>query len=272
MAELSELQAQLTQLLQRRGSIPADEQACGAARDALTGNDRLSPAEQLEIYREQFWLRHTGSLLEDFPGLSGVTGQRDWERLSEEYLASHPPSSYTLRDLGAQLPEYVAGCGFLEHRELCWDMARLEWAYVEAFDARDSAALEPAKLAAIPAEKWPGARLVLDPAVRLLRVSYPVATLRSQLKRAGDQRIEVPAKQPQCLVVHRRDGAVFYSEVSSSAFELLEALSEGQCLGEALATVMQRVADPAEVASNLQTWFRSWAAAGWFSSVEIDPC
>lgn len=268
MAELSELQAQLTELLQRRRSIPRDPEASRVADSELTGNDRLSPAQQLEIYREQYWLRHTSSLLEDFPGLSGIIGQRTWERLVEEYLASHPPRSYTLRDLGAQLPDFVGRCEFLEHRELCWDMARLEWAYVEAFDAPDAPPLDPSKLAAIPPESWPEARLVLDPAVRLLTLSYPVARLRKQLRQAGDEPVKVPPREVQQLVVHRRGGDLFHSEISPAAFAVLEELSRGQRLGEALQSVMQRVAEPEEITANLQEWFRNWATAGWFSRVD----
>lgn len=271
MDSLSELQARLTGLLQRRRSLVGDESAERVTTRTVTGNDRLSPAAQVEIYRVQFWLRHTGSLLEDFPGLGGVVGQRDWERLVEGYLERHPPRSYTLRDLGAQLPDYVAHCEFLEHRELCWDMARLEWAYVEAFDAADAATLDPAHLATVPAAKWPEARLILQPALRLLRVSYPVAALRRQLKSAGEAPIRLPSRQPQCLVVHRRQGGLFHSEVSLAAFELLTELAEGRRLGEALESLMQRVDDADELSANLHNWFRNWAGSGWFTRVELDP-
>src|SRR5262245_10531800 len=125
----------MTALLRHGRDLAKSADARGFAELEIGGNDRLSPVEQLEIYREQFWLRHTSSLVEDFPGLSGILGQASWEQLVEAYLAAVTPESYTLRDLGQRLPEFVARASFLEHRELCTDMARLEWAYVEAFDA-----------------------------------------------------------------------------------------------------------------------------------------
>jgi hypothetical protein len=48
-------------------------------------------------------------------------------------------------------------------------MARLEWAYIEAFDAADAPALDPLKLSGIPESAWETARILLDPAVRLLQ-------------------------------------------------------------------------------------------------------
>jgi hypothetical protein len=113
--------------------------------------------------------------------------------------------------------------------------------------------------------------LVLDPAVRLLSLSYPVAPLRTRLKCAGDDPIELPERRSQKLVVHRREGGLFHSEVSGAAFEFLGEFQAGRALGEALESVMQRVGDPEEIAGKLQEWFRKWAAAGWFTRVDSEP-
>jgi hypothetical protein len=66
---------------------------------------QLPPVEWLEIHREQFWLRHTSSLVEDFPDVSGILGQDAWATLIECYLEAHPPRSCTLRYLGLHFPE-----------------------------------------------------------------------------------------------------------------------------------------------------------------------
>src|SRR5688572_337502 len=126
MGELAELQNWMASLLVRRRALPKDAEVTRAAVAYATGNDRLLPVDQVEIYREQYWLRHTASLVEDFPGLGGILGQRAWERLVEEYLVAFPPETYTLRDLGQRVPAFIESCEWLEHRELCRDMARLE--------------------------------------------------------------------------------------------------------------------------------------------------
>ena len=107
MSAVAALQAELAELLQRRRAIDTDAAASEQAAQIAAGNDRLSPAEQIEIYREQFWLRHTSCLLDDFEGLSGILEQSAWERLVEEYLAAHPPTSFSLRDLGDRMPTFV---------------------------------------------------------------------------------------------------------------------------------------------------------------------
>ncbi len=114
------------------------------------------------------------SLLEDFPGIAGVLGQSAWERLVEEYLLAHPPTSFSLRDLGEKLPAFLESADFLPQRELVLDMARFEWAHIEVFDAPAVPPLTPEAVADLDEEALASARLVLSPALRLLGVSYPV--------------------------------------------------------------------------------------------------
>src|SRR5207302_10057461 len=99
-------------------------------------DDRLSSVERLEIYNRQYWFRLKDSFQEDYPGLRAILGDRRFERLAVEYLTRFPSESFTLRNLGRRL------VAFLEaeprwtgpRHQLALDMARLEWAHIEAFD------------------------------------------------------------------------------------------------------------------------------------------
>jgi hypothetical protein len=257
-------------LLRRRRALPRDADLVEQARLHIRGNDRLSPVEQLEIYREQFWLRHTASLLEDFPGLSGILGQEAWERLVEGYLEKATLSSFSLRNLGEGLASYVDRCESLPHRELCADMARLEWAYVEIFDAADSAPLDGAKLASIPEDAWPGARIVFSPAVEMLEVRYPVAELRRKLREATDEPVPIPEPKHQNLVLYRgADKNLFHTTVSDLAFRLIAALRSGTPLGKASELAAESVPSEAStLESDVGEWFLDWGRRGWIMDVE----
>lgn len=269
---LSQLQRQLVGFLRQRGNLPDDAPACAWASSALTGNSRLTPVEQLEIYREQFWLRHTSSLVEDFPGLGGILGQHAWERLVEDYLEAHPPEHFSLRDLGARLPAFVAAQQWLERRQLCHDMARLEWAMIECFDAGDAAPLDPEALRAIPGDAWERARLVLHPAIRLLRVEFPVAELRRALReRAEGVGVPYPEAKPENLVIYRRGRDLAHLAIAPEAFTLLEAFHSGASLIEAVERVVSSGhLGERELAPWLTQVLRDWASAGWVVQVTTD--
>jgi Protein of unknown function (DUF692) len=75
MNELDEIQALMAEQLRTRRALPKDVAVSAPASESIQPSGSLSPVERLEIYREQLWPRHTSSLVEDFPGLSGILGQ-----------------------------------------------------------------------------------------------------------------------------------------------------------------------------------------------------
>src|SRR5690606_16668745 len=81
--ELSDLQALIARAIRSPRTLVTDPYWVDVAERCFTRSDGMSPVERLEIYREQFWLRHTACLLEDYPALSALLGQADWERLVE---------------------------------------------------------------------------------------------------------------------------------------------------------------------------------------------
>lgn len=268
---LSELQHWLCEQLVQPRDLHKDPLAVERAALELTGNDRLLPVDQLEIYREQFWLRHTGSLLEDFPGLSGILGQQDWNTLSVSYLQRYPCKSFTLRDLGMHMPEHVQQCPQLPHPQLCLDMARLEWAYVEIFDAPERTALDGAKLASLSEEQWQRARLIISPAVRLLQVQYPVAALRQALREAGsDTTVAIPAAEQQNLLLFRdAQRNLRHRALEPLAFAFLQRLQAGDTLIAAGEGVAQDPSAQATLEEQVFQWFAEWARLGVICDVEV---
>jgi hypothetical protein len=267
VSDLSLMQSWMATLVRRRRGLPGDEAAAAEARRHIAGNDRLSPAEQLEIYREQFWLRHTDSLVEDFPGLAGILVQDDWDHLVFGYLERCPPTSFTLRDLGARLPDFVAEQAWLPHPELCLDMARLEWIYVELFDAPDCPPLDLGKLTSLSDDDWRSARVVMSPALALLATRFAVADLRRTIK-TSDERVPIPEPSPCKLVLYRgANRRLFDRSVSDGAFTLLTLLGRGEALVAACEEAMEH--HPGEhLDDKLMGWFAEWGKLGWISDVE----
>ena len=194
-------------------------------------NDRLSSVERLEIYSRSYWFRVLDSLYDDFPGLRSVLGQRAFHRLSRAYLAECPSRSFTLRNLGSRLedwlqrkPQHSGG-----RHELALDMVRLEWAHIEAFDSAAEKVLGPEDLL----ELGPSFRAGLQPYIRLLSLHYPVDDLRIQVSRASDEhgaasnaalkhkhrnltrRVSRSKPERIFLAVHRLDFTVYYRRIDA---------------------------------------------------------
>lgn len=270
------LQRTLAKLLVRRRDLTKDAEAVGFASEHIGGNARVSPVEQVEIYREQYWLRHTGSLVEDFPGASGVLGQDDWERLVEEYLMENPPATFSLRELGERLPGFAETREWLPHRELVVDMARLEWAHVEVFDAEEAQPLAPEKLMTVPEDAWEGVRLVPSPALRLLSTRYPVLDLRRRILVAQSATesengpTALPEPSAEHLAVHRRKLAIEHDRLDKTAFSLLSKVVSSMPLGAALEATASETGLPSDaLTSKLEEWFATWSSRGYLIDIEL---
>ena len=268
-SSLAEIQRFLVEAVQGEGSVLASPALALEAGAIARGSAGLSPAEQVAIYREQFFLRHLGALADDYEGLRAMLGEERFEALGRAYLRAHPPRSHALRDLGAALPAFLAEPAALVaegERGALIDMARLEWALVESFDAADLAPLDPAALAGASAEAFDGARLRFDPALRLLALGGPV---HARLSEPG---APLPAPRPTFLVVWRDEAfALRWREVEPLAFRVMQALGEGLTLSEALDGVASGLPD-AEVdrmAAAVGGWFRDWVESGFVRAVHF---
>lgn len=271
---LTEIQGFLVQAFQRLEPVIDDAALAQACAVHVSGNDRLTPAEQVDIYRRQFWLRHIDSLLEDYPGLRYILGEDGFEAFCQGYLAAHPPSAPSLRDLGANLVPFAERYeGFAaDRRGLAVAMARYEHAFVDVFDGADPPPLDPEKLRALPEQAWETARIVLSPLLARLVSEYPVHTLRYAIKSGETPDLAVHAAPgPFHLGLYRKDCMIHYEVLTPEAFRLLDALARGVPLVPACAALAADLdaAAAAELNAQVGTWFQQWAAWGWIIDVRM---
>jgi hypothetical protein len=267
--DLNEIQAFIAGAVQRPEPLGTDPAMVEAARAIATGNDRLSPVEQIDVYREQFFLRHVGSLREDYPALEHLVGWDAFEELARAYLAAIPPSGFSLRDLGARLPEFLRSAAPWRDDLVYADLARLEWAYVDAWDAADLPPLDPVKIAQMPEEAWPKARVVFHPSLTLLDLCFPAHLYRSAVR--GEENPARPrAEGRTTCAVYMGKTTLEAAPLEPEAWELVRRLAEGAPLGRACEeTVAATGADPAAFEAKLGGWFQEWTARGWVVDLAI---
>lgn len=270
--DLLAVQTFLVSAIRLETPTPRDEETSATAKQFVTGSARLNAASQVDIYREQFFLRHEATLREDYPGVAKILGKEATQVFFRKYLAAHPPATPSLRDLGADLPAFAERYeGFPSgRRDLIVEMARYEIELVNIFDGPDTPPLDPSKLAAMTESDWNTARIVLQPLLRRLSLSYPVHRLRVAIKNGED--ITLPdEKSPVQVLLFRQDFIARFEEVAPEAYELIGALAEGLPLVPALEKVSGSLPPERQefVMSNLGAWFQTWTA--WGLIVDIVP-
>jgi hypothetical protein len=237
----------------------------------------LKSAERLGIYANAYHARLLECLGEEFPALRHAVGEKAFGAFVVGYLERHPSESYTLAELGRRFPQFLEDTrpGDDEPRpnwtDFVIELAKVERTYAEVFDGpgmEQSRGMLPNELAAIPPERWPEARLVPVPCLRLLELTHPVheyiTAVRKRLRPA------TPAPSPTWLIVMRREYIVRRVAVARDEFELLAALVHGATVGEAIDVAQAQPGVDAEaLAQRLHAWFRDWTAAGYFSAIAL---
>lgn len=258
------MQASLASMLREPQSIVGQRGPESVAAEIASDNPRLSAIEQIDIYREQFFVRHVESLREDFRAVEYAAGASRFEEIAKAYLAEHPPASFTLRELGH------AVASFLSHDAFLFDVARVEWAFIEAFDAGDAAPLDPSTIAAATEEQWPGAKLSLHPSVQRLALTYPAHEYRRAVRDRDDA--DMPAPRESFVVVYRAADGPRFAEVERGAFFMLDEIAAGSNLADACANVARASnVDLETLESQLARWFHQWTSFRWISVIQLPP-
>lgn len=277
-SSLAEIQREMLRAV--RTPLTADEQMQrGSSKIAATlikPNDRLTSFSRLEIYNQQYWWRLLGCLREDFRGLRAVLGEDAFEQLAVSYLDSHPSRSWTLRNLGSRLLEFIVVNPELTGRchALACDVSRVEWARVVAFDDPAWPLVDAAKLGTT---KQP---ITIQPYIQLLELHHPVDKLMVKLKKHEQQtasnsaprftgraprRLSVaPGKRTIHLAVHRVGYSLYYKRLDLEAARLLQLLRDNTPLDEACILAFENsTRPPVRWPDLIQEWFTKWMELGW---------
>jgi hypothetical protein len=262
-------QAFISDALLRSSSFAEDDAMRGEAAKLATGNDRLSPVEQLDIYREQYWLRHLASLEEDFATLVYWYGSHDFRAIATEYLEAYPSKSYTLRDLGNSFAIFLSEREPYRSDPFLADCAKTELAFIDAFDAADAPPLDTSALATATEDAWSNARIVLHPSVQRVRLAFPIDAYRAAVKAKEDP--ARPDAKATHLVVYRGTEMLHYIAIDALAFALLDAIAAGEPLAAACEKVAREagVTDASELETKVGAWFQQWASYGWIAAVNV---
>ena len=255
------------------------------AAEFIKPNDRLTSFERLEIYNRQYWFRVLDCLHDDYPGVRAIVGERKFTKLATAYLTKYPSDSYTLRDLGYRLEQFLRDepKWSAPRQELAINMARFEWAQVVAFDGPSKPAITSDDILGVSPTKL---RLGLQPYLSLLDLDFAVDdfliavtkrdsdVLRSEASNAMDSApkiarrrkpIRMPKREKIWLTVHRHDNSLYYKRLEPEAFQILSAIARGSTVEDACEESIAR-SDRKGIdwAAEIKEWFNTWAALGWF--------
>lgn len=234
MHTLSETQALLMHAL-RHGDDG------GRAAALLRPRTAIAPERRLQVYRNNLRASLGAALRAVYPVLARLVGDAFFRQLVHGFLAAHPSRAGHLHPFGRELPAFLRSLPAAAGWPWLADVARLEWAWHEAYHGADGARLDPAALGAVPPAAHERLRLHLQPSARFVASPYPILAIWQAHQDGADPdappvSLEAGAEH---VLVARRGFDVVPSRLGDAEACWLRALGAGAVLGTALAAALE---------------------------------
>jgi hypothetical protein len=237
--------------------------ASAALLGEIRGDSRLGPGERLGVYARMYLVRLIDVLREDFPRVAAVLGSETFTAMARRYVAAHPSTHPSLRWFGRDFPTLLARAAAEDPLPAYVpDLARLEWARLEVFDAADAELLGVEALRRVPPESWATLRLELVPAVTLLESAWPVHRIWEASAEGGGAAWHPEATH---LRVWRHDARVYQASMDRTervALAHVQAGDDFAALCAGVATIVEPEAAAATAGAMMLRWIEDGVLAG----------
>lgn len=199
---------------------------------AWNGSD---PAARFAVYRNNVVSSLVAALEDTFPVVRELVGAPFFAAGARHFISAHPPRGPVLSAYGADFGRFLDAYAPAAPLPYLGDVARLEFARVQAFHAADAQALSPAAFAAGMAQAEADGTLAatrwqLHPAVQVLASHHAVVSLWAAHQGHGDLACVDPAV-PQAALVLRADDDAAVIGIGHAAAVFIQALLDGVPLG-----------------------------------------
>lgn len=188
----------------------------------------------LRVYANNAMHALVSALHDTFPAVNAMLGDETFTALAVAYVRANPP----VRDAllvwyGEGFPAFLDRVA-VEEAPYRAELARLEWAWLEAYHAPEAVPLPPAAFAVLTPEQLIAAHMRLHPSVHLLCCANDIEPIWQRYRGGLDASAGSDQRDRSCrIAVMRPFAEVIVRPLSSPVFDCLALLRDGAPFGEA---------------------------------------
>lgn len=231
----------------------------------IVAESEEAATKRLDVYANMYFFRLLDCVKDDFPKVVSLIGEEDFHDLITDYLVAHPPRNPSVRYAGDRLPRFLAEHPLRKRWGFIHDLAAIEWAHVEVFDAADEALLDPSQLGGVAPEDWPALRFHTIDALQLVDLAHPAQVAWLAIEKAETVPDELPP-QPTPLVVWRRGYRVFHRVLEPDERAALGKIRSGAPFAEVCDVLAVEGAGVERAAERATVLLVKWIGEGILSS------
>lgn len=259
--KLAEIQARFQAAL-----LTGDMSILGVIPDS----PRVSRTTLFGVYQSAYIIRLTDVLEAEFEKLHTYMGDDAFEALAHSYIAAHPSQHRSARWVGIKLPVFLENDVAYRKAPILADIARLEVALNDAFDAADAPVLTMRDLTCVALEDWGRLVFAAHPSVRRLDLGTNAATIWNALANG-----ETPPGASACsgdnpLIVWRKDTHVQYRPLGPEEAMVWRESSRGVPFAS-LCEMLAIYKEPETAPMRAATCLKNWIDAGLLTGAQLSP-
>jgi hypothetical protein len=191
----------------------------------------LTPAQRLQVYRNNCLISLTEALKATYPVLHRLVGDGFFRTAAVAFIQAHPPLEPRLCAYGAGFAAFLESYPPAATLVYLPDVARLEWALNAAWHAADANALTPSELAQAAESETP---LRLHPACQLLESPWPIERIWRANQPDGDADTLIDLDQGGGhLLIYRQAFDVAMAAITRGEFVMLQRFVRGATIESA---------------------------------------
>ena len=226
---------------------------------------------RMRVYADGYVARLHEALCEVFEAVRFVIGEQRFFELSSAYAKAYPSHDYNLSLAGRHFPAFAGAEALAASLPFIGDLATLEWRVCLAFRASLQPPLDPAKLAAIPADAWDRLQFYFQPETTLVASEWPLVDIWAARKQPREG-VAIPVEgRPQRVLVYRSGLDVLCEPIELLQADVLAGLLAGKSLGQAWENALAQTAesDDSEEAPDVGAWFSRWMRQGLITDAAL---
>jgi hypothetical protein len=240
-------------------------------RGILTGDNSVlaeildSPREKREVlygvYRHAYGSRLVEAIRSDHGLLHSYLGDEMFDEMGHAYVTVHPSQHPNLRWFAQGLPGFLKTAAPYSDYPVLSDLAGLEKALNDAFDAADAPVVEVADLAGVAPEAWAGLKFHPHPSAVRLDAATNASAIWLALKADEMPPDAVTLEQPCRLLAWRQHTTPMFREFGTEEAMMWDEASSGIPFG-VLCSMLATYDDPDGAAARGAGYLHGWVTAG----------
>lgn len=238
--------------------------------DLILDNSRTTRATLFGVYRNAYVGRLVEILQNEYPVLAAYCGGERFRTLAESYIAAFPSNSQNARWFGTRLLGFLQSAMPYRNNPELADIASIETAVSNAFDAADEPVLDIGGVTRFPADAW--GRLIFTPHASVSRVD--VATNAFAIWKALKDDAPPPASltlaEPEHIIVWRQETTPLVRVMGREEAMMWTEAARGVRF-EVLCEMLATFDDPDTAASRAAGYLQGWLRDHMLTAATLEP-